>query len=186
VSCSGVSWGTKLIGEYKGKRIDCKNGCVVEGISENAVSSFKMKLLILHSLQYPTPIMPNPRLSPSAARFSPEPCRSHRYWINASFLTCRQPIRVVVYPHILNRKRQTAIQAAIVCCWQCTRWWLPTSLLKITHCHRSTLLCRWHHHASEVQQLFSTHSVSGVSWGTVRSLMKGRNTPSWPGWHLWT
>jgi hypothetical protein len=33
---------------------------------------------------------------------------------------------------------------------------------KITHCR-----C---HHASEVQQLFSTRSLSDVSWGKVRSL----------------
>jgi hypothetical protein len=34
----------------------------------------------------------------------------------------------------------------------------------------STLLCRRRHHASEVQQLFSTRSLSDVSWGKVCSL----------------
>jgi hypothetical protein len=65
-------------------------------------------------------------------------------------------------------------QAAIVHRWQCSQWWLvsfPTSLLKITDCHRSTLhctLCRQRHHTS---------SLSDVSWGKVRRLTEWRNTP---------
>jgi hypothetical protein len=60
-------------------------------------------------------------------------------------------------------------------------WWLPTSLPRITHCHISTLLCRRRHHDSEVQKLFSIHSLSDVSWGKVRSMTEWRNTPGRPG-----
>jgi hypothetical protein len=47
------------------------------------------------------------------------------------------PIRTVVYPRILNRQRRAARQLLLVedngPRWH--GWWLPTSLLKITHCH---------------------------------------------------
>jgi hypothetical protein len=46
------------------------------------------------------------------------------------------PIRWFVFP------TKEGGQASIVCRWQRARWWLPTSLLKITHGHRSALLLR--------------------------------------------
>jgi hypothetical protein len=39
--------------------------------------------------------------------------------------------------------------------------WLVTSNLACLQC---TLLCRWQHHASEIQHLFATGSLSDVSW----------------------
>jgi hypothetical protein len=64
----------------------------------------------------------------------------------------------IVYPRALNRQLRRAARQdktlALV---------LPPSLLKITQLSLSTLLCRRRHHASEVQQLFSTRSLSDVS-----------------------
>jgi hypothetical protein len=81
-------------------------------------------------------------------------------------LARRQPIRTVVYPRVLNRRRAAR------------------QLLFVEDNARglSTQLCRRRHHASEVQQLFSTRSVSDVSWGKVRSLTEWRNTIGKPGW----
>jgi hypothetical protein len=47
-------------------------------------------------------------------------------------LAQRQPIRTAVYPHVLNR-----LMAGSSCLSRTmrVRSWLPTSLLKITHCH---------------------------------------------------
>jgi hypothetical protein len=49
-----------------------------------------------------------------------------------------QPIRGAVYPHVLNRQRPAARQLVLVVADARA---LVTSLLKITICHRSTLLC---------------------------------------------
>jgi hypothetical protein len=50
--------------------------------------------------------------------------------------------------------------------------WLVTSNLasKNNTLSLSTLLCKRRHHTSEVQQHFSTRSLSDVSWGKVRNL----------------
>jgi hypothetical protein len=70
-------------------------------------------------------------------------------------LARRQPIRPVVYPRVFNRQRRPA---AIVCRGQNA---LAGDYIVIG------LLCRRRHHASEVQHLFSTRSLSEVSWGKV-------------------
>jgi hypothetical protein len=75
---------------------------------------------------------------------------------------CWQPIKGTVYLHVLNRQRWAA-GSYCLSLTLCAQWWLST--FQTSHCHRSTLVCRWGHHASEVQQLFSTHSLSDVSWG---------------------
>jgi hypothetical protein len=58
---------------------------------------------------YPN-IMPNTRRFLSAASFSPEHRRTYRPQVNASCLKCRQPIRGVVYPRVLNRQRRAVRQ----------------------------------------------------------------------------
>jgi hypothetical protein len=74
--------------------------------------------------------------------------------------------------------------AVIVCRGQCTHAGMAGDfqLRFYDTLSLSTLLCRRRNHASEVQQLFSTRSLSDVSWGKVRSLTEWRNTPGKPGW----
>jgi hypothetical protein len=95
----------------------------------------------------------------------------------------RQSIRTVVYPRVLNRQRRAVRQ--LLCVEDNARAlaWLVTSNLasKNNTLSLSTLLCRRLHHASEVQQLFSTRYVSDVSWGKFRRLTEWRNTPGQPG-----
>jgi hypothetical protein len=101
------------------------------------------------------------------------------------YLARRQPIRTVVYPRVLNRQRHAARQLLFVEDNASTLAWLVTSNLASknnTLSWLSTLLCRRRHHASEVQQPFSTRSLSDVSCGKVRSLTEWRNTPGKPGW----
>jgi hypothetical protein len=85
------------------------------------------------------------------------------------------------HPEAANQNRcipgSYCLSRTMHACWH--GWWLPTSLLKITHCQST--LCRRRHHASEVQHLFSTRSLSDVSWGKVPSLTEWRNTPGKPG-----
>jgi hypothetical protein len=81
----------------------------------------------------------------------------------------------VVYPRILNRQRRAGRQLLFVDDNARTLTWLVTSNLafKNNTLSLSTLhvyMCRRRYHASEVKQLFSTRSVSDVSWGKVRSL----------------
>jgi hypothetical protein len=58
-------------------------------------------------------------------------------------------------------------------------WWLPTSLLKITHCH-----CLHYCVGDGIMPVFSTRSFSDVSWGEVRSLTDWRNTRCKLRWYL--
>jgi hypothetical protein len=73
--------------------------------------------------------MPNTRRFLSAASFSPEHRRKHRPQINASYL-CETANQRRCLPTRLKQTK-AGTQAAIVCCWQCARWWLPFSLLEI-------------------------------------------------------
>jgi hypothetical protein len=82
----------------------------------------------------------------------------------ATSLRGSQSEPAVVYPRVLYRHGWAARQLLFVEDNARTLAQLVTSNLASLHC------CRRWHHASEVQQLFLTRSVSDASWGKVRSL----------------
>jgi hypothetical protein len=50
------------------------------------------------------------------------------------------------------------------------QWWLQTSLLKITNCRRSKLLCWRHHHASEIQRCILWRILQIFNFSDVMTL----------------
>jgi hypothetical protein len=98
-----------------------------------------------------------------------------------------QPIRTVVHPRVLNRQRHAARQRLFVENTRALAWLVTSNLAsKYNALSLSTLLCRRRHHAREVQQLFSTRSLSDISWGKVRIVwrmtqawMSRNGKPSW-------
>jgi hypothetical protein len=113
--------------------------------------------------------------------------RTHRPHTYADYYLAReQPIRTVVFRRVLYRQRRAARQLLFVEDNARALAWLVTSNLasKNNTLSLSTLLCIGDViiSASEVQQLFSTRSLSDVSWGKVRSLTDWRNAPGRPGW----
>jgi hypothetical protein len=100
-------------------------------------------------------------------------------------LARRQPIRTVVYPRVLSGQRRAARQLLFVEYNARALTWLVTSNLasKNNTLSLSTQLCRRGHHASEVQHLFLTRSLSEVSWGKVTVVAKNTNTYYLKGMH---
>jgi hypothetical protein len=103
------------------------------------------------------------------------------YYVDCSNQNRCLPVR-------LNRQRQAPWQLLFVEDNVHALAWPETSNLASKHStlSLSTLLWRVDNGImpSEVQQLFSTRSVSDVSWGKVRSLMEWCNTPGMPGWNF--
>jgi hypothetical protein len=90
--------------------------------------------------------------------FCPDTAEDIAPKINVTACLHRQPIRCVVYLHILNRQKQATRQLFV--CHDNAHAVVNSNLAS-----KNYTLCRRRHHANEVQQLFSTHSLSDVSWG---------------------